>query len=213
MPYVAVDEARKALVPQGALSLAGTEDGSGGAGGSGGALKSFDFVVYGRSGTNLLVDIKGRRVAPPKAGASWKSGRLESWVTLEDVDSLERWQALFGSGFSAAFVFIYWCDAQPPDALFQEIIEYQGSWYALRAVPLQEYKGAMKTRSERWKTVHVPTAAFERISQPFAPASRDGEEENGRAIGVGGTGRAGEADWGPDLPVLLPHESAGYHRS
>ena len=199
MPYVAVDEARKALVPQGALAPNAE-------GGEGGALKSFDFVVYGQSGTNLLVDIKGRRVSPGKSGVAWKPGRLESWVTLEDVESLERWQELFGQGFSAAFVFIYWCEAQPPDALFQEIIEYQGAWYALRAVTLSSYKGAMKTRSPRWGTVYVPSASFELISQPFAPASattpNPGEPE---MAGTRGHDRAAGTDWGPDLPALLPH--------
>ena len=39
VPYVAVDEAKKAL-------FAGVR------------LKSFDFVVYSASGTNLLVDVK-----------------------------------------------------------------------------------------------------------------------------------------------------------
>src|SRR5438477_9491595 len=57
IPYVAVDEARKALVPNRVEGLPG-------AGGvdPAGALKSFDFVIYGDSGVNLLVDIKGRRV-------------------------------------------------------------------------------------------------------------------------------------------------------
>ena len=41
MPYVAVDEAKRAL-----FSTA--------------KLKSFDFVVYSKTGPNLLVDVKGR---------------------------------------------------------------------------------------------------------------------------------------------------------
>lgn len=168
IPYVAVDEARKALLPAGACLDA--------AEGQAGALKSFDFVVYGRN-TNLLIDIKGRRIAPPRARASAvdparvavRVGRLESWVTEDDIASLTRWQQLFGPGFEAAFVFIYWCDAQPPDALFQEVFEHKEVWYALRSVRLNEYVLAMKPRSPRWRTVHVPRAAFERISQPFAP--------------------------------------------
>ena len=38
---------------------------------------------------------------------------------MEDVRSLTEWEKLFGDGFQAAFVFVYACDAQPPDALFQ----------------------------------------------------------------------------------------------
>ncbi|MBS0537019.1 MAG: HYExAFE family protein [Proteobacteria bacterium] len=211
MPYVAVDEARKSLLPEGANELAGRGLG---------ALKSFDFVVYGQAGTNLLIDIKGRRVPPSKSPSGSSSplrpGRLESWVTLEDVQSLEKWQELFGSGFAAAFVFIYWCDAQPPDALFQEIIEYQGAWYALRAVTLPSYKSAMKTRSQRWGTVYVPSASFEHISQPFAPAFGSASSENPASFSEPST-RAGNPvdpgpDWGPELPVLMPHVAGGYHR-
>lgn len=166
VPYVAVDEAKKALVPEGHPLLVRTApDGSTAA-----ALKSFDFVIYGQ-GSNLLVEVKGRRIArrmivnpaaPPK-------GRLESWVTLDDVSSLEAWGRLFGPEFMPAFVFIYWCDEQPPDALFEEIFEHRGRWYALRAITLGDYMSAMKVRSLRWRTVHLPTAAFDRLSRPFAP--------------------------------------------
>lgn len=166
MPYVAVDEAKKALVPEGQPLLVQTSaDGSAAA-----ALKSFDFVIYGQ-GSNLLVEVKGRRIArrvlsnpanPPK-------GRLESWVTRDDVSSLEAWGRLFGPEFMPAFVFIYWCDEQPPDALFEEIFEHRGRWYALRAITLGDYMTAMKVRSLRWRTVHLPTAAFDRLSRPFAP--------------------------------------------
>ena len=41
VPYVAVDEAKKALFANA-------------------KLKSFDFVVYSKNGPNLLVDVKGR---------------------------------------------------------------------------------------------------------------------------------------------------------
>ena len=41
-PYIAVDEAKKAIF-------------------AGGAIKSFDFLVYSASGPNLLVDVKGRK--------------------------------------------------------------------------------------------------------------------------------------------------------
>jgi len=42
IPYVAVDEAKKALFANA-------------------KLKSFDFVVYSRNGPNLLIDVKGRQ--------------------------------------------------------------------------------------------------------------------------------------------------------
>ena len=50
IPYVAVDEAKRAIF--GRVSL-----------------KSFDFVVYSSSGANLLVDIKGRKF--PDLSITW----------------------------------------------------------------------------------------------------------------------------------------------
>lgn len=168
VPYVAVDEARKALLPEDAtlrVAIDGSDQSS---------LKSFDFVLYGRD-SNLLVEIKGRRIArrPPRSPAPREprersllasSGRLETWVTEDDVESLSTWERLFGEGFRAAFVFIYWCDELPPAALFEEVFEFRGRWYALRAVPLAQYSAAMRPRSRRWRTVHVHTAEFDRIS-------------------------------------------------
>ncbi|MCL4210613.1 MAG: HYExAFE family protein [Phycisphaeraceae bacterium] len=145
VPYVAVDEARKALLPLGE----GMD-----------ALKSFDFVVYGPT-CNMLIDVKGR-----KHDARRRSG-LENWVTEEDVAALTRWSELFGPGFEPVFVFAYWCEAQPPDALFEEMFEFGGRWYALRAVPLAAYAGAMRPRSTRWSTVSVPRRCFDRISRSF----------------------------------------------
>lgn len=202
IPYVAVDEARKALLPDSAslrvetIGNAKTDDAKPEAS----ALKSFDFVIYGEAGANLLIDIKGRRVGSSrstKGDAALLAGRLESWVTMDDVDSLRTWESLFGAGFQAAFIFVYWCDRQPPDALFQEIFEYRGVWYALRAVTLRAYAEHMKIRSPRWKTVDVPRGAFERITQPFAPSPS--------ALGGSATHLF---DPGPELPALLPLRSA-----
>ena len=50
IPYVAVDEAKRALQRKQSGGIAGASK-----------LKSFDFVVYSESGPNLLVDVKGRK--------------------------------------------------------------------------------------------------------------------------------------------------------
>jgi len=81
----------------------------------------------------------------------------------------KRWEGLFGPEFQAAFLFVYWCESQPPDALFQEVFEHRGRWYALRTVRVRDYAKVMKVRSPKWRTVNVPAAAFEQISSPFAP--------------------------------------------
>jgi hypothetical protein len=172
IPYVAVDEAKKALLPgearfrPGALPATGACDG--------GSLKSFDFVLYGPE-RNLLCEVKGRKV-----GAR-KGSRLECWVTQEDVQSLGRWERLFGDGFTAAFVFIYWCDEQPALPLFEEIFEFHSRWYAVRAVTLASYAAGMRPRSQRWQTVHMPAAEFDRASRGLC----------GRLGGVGGAEPAG----------------------
>lgn len=161
IPYVAVDEARKALLPDGDLGT--LTDGHS-------ALKSFDLVIYGE-GSNLLVEVKGRRVIGRGGNADTtpKAGRLESWVTLDDVESLGRWEALFGSGFEAAFVFVYWCDRLPPDALFEEIFEHGSRWYAIKCVRLRDYREGMKVRSPRWRTVDLPPRVFAELAAPLIP--------------------------------------------
>src|ERR1700682_1127014 len=66
IPYVAVDEAKKALFANA-------------------RLKSFDFVVYSKNGPNLLVDVKGRQL---RNG----SGSYQTWATQQDVSDLMQWE-------------------------------------------------------------------------------------------------------------------------
>lgn len=145
IPYVAVDEAKRALDK--AYPPV--------------SLKSFDFVVYSQKGPNLLVDVKGRK----HTGRSSKS--LDNWVTQNDVDSLVQWEKIFGSGFEGAFAFLYWCDAQPPDALFMEVFESGERWYALLAITLADYRKHLKSRSQRWDTVNIPAEKFAKLSRPL----------------------------------------------
>ncbi|MCC5822868.1 MAG: HYExAFE family protein [Phycisphaerales bacterium] len=160
IPYVAVNEARQSLLPD-----------AGAPGAAGPGLKNFDFIVYGRS-SNLLIEVKGRSI-PATRSATLGTGRprLESWVTLDDVAALSRWQALFGPGYEAVFVFVYACPGPPPDGLFGEVVELDGVWHAVRAVPLDDYRDRMKVRSPRWRTVHLSRDDFESVSRPFAGAA------------------------------------------
>ena len=165
VPYVSVHDARKVLLPEpsgermtnsGAMSDA--------------TLKSFDFVIYGDA-RNLLVEVKGRKIVRPAARRDQPhrpaTTRLQCWVTQDDVTSLQRWEGLFGPGFEAVFVFMYWCDDLPPRPLFEDIYEFRDRWYAVRVVDVSSYAAAMRPRSARWKTVHLPTAVFDRISGPL----------------------------------------------
>src|SRR5450432_2833516 len=97
IPYVAVDEAKKALFANA-------------------KLKSFDFVVYSRNGANLLVDVKGRSCRN-------RVGRqgFETWATEQDVNDLMEWEQVFGEGFKAVLTFVYWIEPPltPEPGMFQ----------------------------------------------------------------------------------------------
>lgn len=189
VPFVSVNEARRAFLPAGAR-LSALEDGTRTV-----TLKNFDFVVYGPP-RNLLIEVKGRRVGGAHAGAPDRPGRLESWVTLDDVTAMERWETLFGGEFRAAFVFVYHCVRQPPDALFQQVFAHEGRWYAVRAVEVADYRAHMVTRSGRWGTVHLPTGVFERVSGPL---------RSGEPLATGPSGGPPRVSSTPHLRRSLEH--------
>lgn len=155
IPYVLVDDAKRAVLPEGAR--AALIDGVG----HERRLKSFDAVVYGER-HHLLVEVKGRRVDLRRGGP----GRRESWATMDDVRSLSVWEGLFGEGFGAVLVFMYWLDG--PAVLSGEsgLHRFEGRVYACRAVRLGDYTREMKVRSPRWGTVDLPSEAFDRIAGP-----------------------------------------------
>lgn len=145
VPYIAVDEAKRALQNTHPPS----------------SLKSFDFVAYSQHGPNLLIDVKGRK----HTGKSRKS--FDNWVTLGDVESLEKWEQLFGAGFTGLFAFLYWCQEPPADVLFQETFTCGDRWYAVLGVRLSDYKAHMKRRSPKWETVCLPAKNFAEIARPL----------------------------------------------
>ncbi len=162
IPYIAVHEGRKALLPLGISS--GETD----------SLKSFDFVVHAEH-ANLLVDIKGRRLAPARdAIIASRPRSLQTWATRDDLRSLRRWQELCGERFIPMLVFLYASPLQPADGHFAEVFEYQGTWYAIRAITVDAYERHMKERSKRWGTVDLARDDFERlcerILEPAVPA-------------------------------------------
>src|SRR5262245_13091362 len=141
LPYIAVDEAKKALF-------------------AGAKLKSFDFVVYRPQGENLLVDVKGRKLSP-------KNGSLQNWATREDIDDLRQWQEIFGDGFSAMSLFIYPWHVRPETAPLKEMMLYQEKWYGTLGISVSDYREFMRPRSEAWGTVHLPSKEFRRLARPF----------------------------------------------
>lgn len=138
IPYVAVDEARKALFADA-------------------RLKSFDFVVYSPSGPNLLVDIKGRQLRGQRS--------FQTWATDQDVADLLQWQQVFGEGFKAVLMFVYWID--PPLVPEPGMFEHKERWYQVFGIELAEYQEHMRRRSAKWETVAIPQADFRTLARPI----------------------------------------------
>ena len=164
VPFVVVDEARRARLNQV-------------------SLKSMDFIVTAPGNRNLLVDVKGRRFPSGcgpervRAGHKW-----ENWATKDDLDSLLRWQEVFGDGFRAMLVFAYdLLDAKAADDLASEIgtgteasraFFYRGRVYSFFGVWADEYKTAMHARSQSWETVSVPSRQYRDLRIPVAELLR-----------------------------------------
>ena len=141
IPYVAVDEAKKALF-------------------SNAKLKSFDFVVYSKNGPNLLIDVKGRQLRDRTA----KRG-FETWTTERDVSDPMQWEQVFGEGFKGVLAFVYWIEA--PLAPETGMFEHHDRWYLLMGVDLSEYRNHMRRRSAKWETVSVPAEDFRNLARPL----------------------------------------------
>jgi hypothetical protein len=141
IPCVVVDEARRAVFAQA-------------------RLKSFDFVVYSRRGVNLLVDVKGRQLRGAGTG-----GAFQTWTTQRDVEDLMQWQQVFGDGFKALLVFIYWIE--PPLVTQPGNFPYRDRWYWALGVELAEYRQFMRRRSPKWETVSLPAADFRSLARPL----------------------------------------------
>ena len=142
VPYVTVDERRRALLAEA-------------------SLKSFDFIVD-CPGRNLLVDVKGRQWGG-KSGRRW-----ENWATEDDVRSMLHWETVFGAGFRAALVFAYAFEGAPPeDREGASIFTYRDRGYFFSLAWVDDYAGQMKVRSASWETVTVAAADYRLIRRPL----------------------------------------------
>lgn len=139
IPCVAVDEAKKALFHDA-------------------KLKSFDFVVYSKSGPNLLIDIKGRQRNKGRTS-------FETWTTENDVNDLMQWEQVFGEGYKGVLTFVYWIEAPltPEPGMYQ----HRGRWYLMMGIDLAEYRSHMRRRSVKWETVSLPAEDFRSLARPI----------------------------------------------
>jgi hypothetical protein len=145
LPYVAVDEARRARI----------------AGGE--SLKNLDFIVAARKTGGWLVDVKGRK---------FPSGRFhpqywKNWAPREDLESLARWEDYFGNGFRALLVFAYWILGDRSPVAAEEEFPFEGKRFAFLAVPLESYCRWARRLSARWGTVMIPVKIFREVALPF----------------------------------------------
>jgi hypothetical protein len=148
VPYVAVDEAKRALFANA-------------------KLKSFDFVVYPPSKPRLLIDVKGRSLR----NRAKRSG-FETWTTEADVKDLLQWEQVFGEGFQAVLGFVYWIDppliaGETAGGAGEGIYEFRDRWYLLMGVELAEYRDHMRRRSAKWETVCLPAEDFRSLARPI----------------------------------------------
>lgn len=145
IPYVAVDEAKRALFGEA-------------------NIKSLDFIVYVDGGANLLVDVKGRQF--PYQGRSG-TRYWENWSTRDDIESLAAWQGIFGEGFASVLVFAYHIRRNTDYGKFAALHTFRQAVYGFLGVDLHDYRRHMRTRSPRWETVSVPTRTFRRLARPL----------------------------------------------
>ena len=144
--FVPVDEAKRTLL--------GDAD-----------VKSLDFIVV--DSARLVVDVKGRRF--PGGTADSPRRVWQNWAEEEDVAGLSRWAKYFGPDFRGVLAFVY--RIEPPFRVPEDtpdLFEHRGRAYLMRAVGADEYRAAMRPRSRRWGTVHLPTADFRRLVRPFS---------------------------------------------
>ena len=154
-PFVVVDEAKKTIF-------------------AGASIKSFDLVVYGAAGPNLLVDVKGRKFPDPVRPGRASSRAWENWVTRDDIEGLRQWQGVFGEGFVSAFVFAYWLQGPAGRSPFDDVHVFRDKHYAFVGMGLDEYVSLARPRSERWQTVAAPARAFaERVATISAMLGTD----------------------------------------
>jgi len=152
LPYVAVDERRRALLAQQ-------------------SLKSPDFLVHSPTCGSIVIDVKGRKQL---SGAQLR--RWENWATQDDLVSLDAWEQIFGGEFKSLLVFAYELTAPEPSSPQPTMLCFRDRCYSFFGVWAADYRRAMRNRSPRWETVWVPSADYRSLRFPLtclaAPEAR-----------------------------------------
>jgi len=145
LPYIAVDEARRSVLSDGA------------------SIKSLDFIVSTSGQVTWLVDVKGRRFPTGEVQKQyWKN-----WAFRDDLLGLAQWERLFGERFQGLFVFAYDILGNRAPLPYEQLFEHRGSLYGFVAVRLADYAAHARPISPSWDTVAMPTADFRRLARPL----------------------------------------------
>lgn len=124
-------------------------------------IKSFDYLLYPRSGWIIVAEIKGRKFS----GTSLeKLAGFECWVTADDVDGLARWQQVFGPAHTVVFVFAYRIENVDVDFDGRAVYDFNSDRYVFFTVKLDDYRRFMKLRSPKWRTVTLSAKNFRRCA-------------------------------------------------
>ena len=143
-PYVAVDEKRR--------SLYGNK-----------SLKNVDFIVSPEAAElSWLVDVKGRRFPSGRKHRYWKN-----WTTTDDINSLIKWEELFGPQFRGLFVFAYQVLGDLAPLPEEQLFTFRENIYAFVGIRIDLYYAWARQISPKWKTLAMPTVAFRQMAQPL----------------------------------------------
>jgi len=145
IPYVAVNESRRALMGER-------------------SLKSLDFIVSPSGGScSYLVDVKGRRFP---SGSDKQKQYWKNWSTCDDLRSMAHWAQIFGPHFNGLLVFAYNVVGDraplPPKRLF----EHRGHLYGFVAIRLDHYVCWARSVSSKWNTMAIPAGRFRDLAEP-----------------------------------------------
>lgn len=143
VPYVAVDEAKRSCAAEG-------------------SLKSLDFIVSPPGALSWLVDVKGRRFPSGDQKQYWKN-----WSTRDDLQSLARWEQLFGPQFGGLFVFAYNVVGQRSPLPAGQLFSFRGGLYAFIGIRLEYYSLHARPISPKWDTLAMSVGRFRQLAAPI----------------------------------------------
>jgi hypothetical protein len=122
-------------------------------------IKSFDFLIYpGTARSEIIIaEVKGRKFSGTTLE---KLSGLQSWVTIDDVRGLIRWEQVFGKGYTAAFIFAYRFENIDVECDGRRVYDFNHQKYLFLSIKLDDYRSYMTVRSPKWQTVSLPADSF-----------------------------------------------------